>query len=95
MSPIPTLTIEEVKNLEHVFIGPTWAVNKNGSWRLPERTLGWQVAEWCAEYLLAEDGGPWRFTLEQLRFILHWYAVDDAGRFTHRKGVLQRMKGWG
>src|SRR5690348_2730254 len=41
------------------------------------------------------DGGPWRFTPEQLRFVLWWYAVDEDGRFVYRTGVLQRMKGWG
>ncbi|MFJ8713839.1 hypothetical protein ACIRD9_11730 [Streptomyces violaceus] len=60
---------------------------------MPERTLGWQVAGWCAEYLKADDGGPWRFTREHLRFVLWWYAVDETGRFIYRKGVLQRLKG--
>lgn len=64
-------------------------------WLLPEKTLGWQIAGWCAEYLLADDGGPWKFTPEQLRFILWWYAVDNNGRFVYRTGVLQRLKGWG
>ncbi|WP_189112236.1 terminase [Pilimelia terevasa] len=77
------------------FIGPTWARTENGSWLLPQRTLGWQIVGWCAEYLRGEDGGPWRFTTEQLRFILWWYAVDEYGRFIYRKGVLQRLKGWG
>lgn len=27
--------------------------------------------------------------------MLWWYAVDDTGRFIYRKGVLQRLKGWG
>lgn len=27
--------------------------------------------------------------------MLWWYAVDQAGRFVYRKGVLQRLKGWG
>lgn len=76
-------------------IGPTWAKDEEGEWLLPERTLGWQIAVWCGNYLLAKDGGPWVFTLEQLRFLLWWYAVDENGRFTYRTGVLQRMKGWG
>ncbi|WP_254407329.1 terminase [Streptomyces sp. GMY02] len=67
----------------------------DGSWILPEHTLGWQIAGWCAEFLKAEDGGPWRFTREQMRFVLWWYAVDENGRFIYRKGVLQRLKGWG
>ena len=28
-----------------------------------------------------------------MRFVLHWYAVDEKGRFTNRKGVLQRQVG--
>ncbi|MGV9312599.1 hypothetical protein ACWDR0_10430 [Streptomyces sp. NPDC003691] len=95
MRPIAALTAEEIDALEPIFLGPTWKRGPDGSWLLPKYTLGWQIAGWCAEYLNAEDGGPWRFTPEQLRFILHWYAVDESGRFTYRKGVLQRLKGWG
>ena len=86
---------EKVEDLKHIFIGPTWRKDDTGQWVLPERTIGWQIVQWCTEYLLAEDGGPWIFTLEQLRFVLWWYAVDEGGRFIYRKGVLQRMKGWG
>jgi hypothetical protein len=39
--------------------------------------------------------GSWQFTLEQLRFVLWWYAVDESGEFVYRTGVLQRLKGWG
>jgi hypothetical protein len=85
------LTPEEIDLLEPSFIGPTWQKDAFGRWVLPGKTLGWQIAGWCSEYLLAEDGGPWKFTREQLRFVLHWYAVDDDGRFINRKGVLQRM----
>ena len=76
----------------HVVHGNTWKVNEDGSWYLPEKTLGWQVAGWCSAYLLNDDGGQWRFTKEQLRFLLWWYAVDDRGKFIYRKGVLQRLK---
>ncbi|MEV4642763.1 terminase [Actinoplanes sp. NPDC049548] len=93
-APAP-LTREEIDLLEPEYIGPTWAKNSDGSWNLPRWTIGWQIAAWCADYLLAEDGGPWRFTPEQLRFLLWWYAVDDTGRFIYRTGVLQRLKGWG
>lgn len=89
------LTPEEIDLLEPSFIGPTWQKDAFGRWVLPDKTLGWQIAGWCSEWLRAEDGGPWKFTREQLRFVLHWYAVDETGRFTTRKGVLQRMKGWG
>jgi hypothetical protein len=89
------LTPEEIEQLPPTFLGPTWQKDSLGAWVLPKRTLGWQIAGWAAEYLQAETGGPWKFTMEQLRFVLHWYAVDDNGRFINRKGVLQRMKGWG
>lgn len=65
----------------------------------PVRTLGWAVLEWTAKWLQQPDGPDagqsWRFTPEQTRIVLRWYAVDDHGRFLYRRGVLRRMKGWG
>lgn len=94
--------LEPVTILEPRTLGPTWQRNPDWDGRsraaefvLPERTLGWQVIEWCEENLLNDEGEPWSFTREQIRFVLWWYAVDDRGRFTYRKGVLQRLKGWG
>ena len=93
--PITALPTLELDELVPTYIGPTWETNEDGSWHLPERTLGWEIAGWTHEYLAGEDGSPWNFTDEQLRFVLWWYAVDEAGRFTYRTGVLQRCKGWG
>jgi len=78
-------------------IGPTWKTTEDGSWLLPEHTLGWEIAGWCTKYLKSPRNPeePFKFTLEQLRFILHWYAVDAKGKFLYRTGVLQRMKGAG
>lgn len=96
MGTIATLSIEEVEDLEHLFYGPTWKTDETDTaFVLPKYTIGWQVLEWCAEYLQSADGGPWRFTMEQARFVLWWYATDERGRFVYRTGVLQRMKGWG
>jgi hypothetical protein len=83
--------------VEPVCIGPTWKrdLEHSSGWYLPERTLGWHAVRWASEWLQHEDGRPWRYTPEQLRFLLHWYAVDDAGRFVYRDGVFQRMKGHG
>lgn len=97
------LTDDEIDALEPSFIGPTWQKDeyltplgiKKSKWALPKRTLGWQIAGWTHEWMTGEDGNPWKFTKEQMRFVLWWYAVDDRGRFSYRKGVLQRMKGWG
>lgn len=87
-------TIRDYKfgDWNHKVLGNTWRVNEDGSWYLPERTLGWQILGWCSSYLKNEDGDPWRFTSEQARFLLWWYAVDDRGRFLYRTGILQRLK---
>ncbi len=81
------MTIAEATGIR---IGPTGK---------PARTLGWIVAEWATDYLLQPDGPtagePWRFTKEQLQFVMNWYALDDDGRFVYRYGMLRRMKGWG
>jgi hypothetical protein len=80
-------------------MGPTWARDDAGLFILPEHTIGWQIIEWCELWLLQPDGidagEPWRFTREQKRFLLHWYSVDETGRFAYRAGMLRRMKGWG
>lgn len=66
---------------------------------LPERSVGWDVLEWCTRWIRQPDGPDagesWRFTPEQVRFILWWYAVDERGRWLHSRGVLRRAKGWG
>ena len=90
-----SLTDDEREVIEPIKIGPTWLRTEDGKWCLPERTLGWEIAGWCAEWLVGNDGKPWKFTTEQLRFILWWYAVDETGDFIYRTGVLQRLKGWG
>lgn len=89
-----------IAGLDHTYLGPTWQRDENGKWLLPEHTLGWEIAGWCAEFLQAddstdEDPKAWKFTKEQLRFILWWYAVDEHGIFIYQTGVLQRLKGWG
>ena len=87
----------EIELLEPDFIGPTWQRTDAGKWLLPEHTLGWEVIGWAAEYLNAVDGsgGTFRFTPEQARFVLWWYAINEQGEFVYRTGVLQRLKGWG
>ena len=86
-------------NPSPVVIGPTWQRGPDGKFILPERTLGWDVLAWTAEYLRQPDGPdagkPWRYTPEQARFILWWYALDEHGRFVYRYGMLRRVKGWG
>lgn len=63
------------------------------------KTLGWGVVAHVEAYVLQPDGDlagePFRFTPEQLNFVLWFYAVDDSGRFIYRRAVLRRAKGWG
>lgn len=80
--------------------GPTWRRLKDDSgWYLPEKSLGWDILNWMAKYLVQPSGPnagqPFLPTLEQARFILWWYAVNPAGRFVYRGGTLRRLKGWG
>ena len=76
-------------------LGPTWAKDSAGGYILPEYTLGWQVIAWAEENLRDEFDNPWRFTLEQRRFVLWFYEVNSAGGFAWRAAILQRLKGWG
>lgn len=80
-------------------MGPTWARDQDGKFILPDKTLAWQVIDWCESYLLQPDGPnagePWRFTREQQRFLAWWYALTDSGRFVYRAGMFRRMKGQG
>ncbi|RTL03904.1 MAG: terminase [Acidimicrobiia bacterium] len=78
-----------------VRVGPTWQTTADGHWLLPDATIGWDALAWCGANLQHGVGQPWRFTDEQARFMLWWYAVDDRGRWLYDDGVLQRLKGWG
>lgn len=93
------MTTASASELDPVAIGPTWQRSDDGGWVLPALTLGWEVLGWTAEYLRQPDGPdagrPWRYTPEQARFVLWWYAIDEAGRFIYRSGMLRRVKGWG
>lgn len=79
---------------EPVRIGPTWQWD-GGGWLLPEATLGWGFLAWCGYWLTGRGRKPWRFTPEQARFWLWYYAVDSAGDFLYHSAMLQRLKGWG
>ena len=88
---------EEVPGVVAPFtLGPTWKRGPDGKFVLPEYTLGWQCLAWTATYLQHYAGRPWRYTPEQARLTLWWYAMDPVtNRFLWRDGVIQRLKGWG
>jgi hypothetical protein len=66
---------------------------------LPELTLGYEAGAWAMRHLLHPNGPragrPWRFTEGQLDFLLHWYAVDEDGRWLYQHGVRRLAKGSG
>ncbi len=80
-------------------IGPTWRKTIEGGWHLPEKTLGWGVLNWWAQYVKTPGGDhageAFMPTLEQARFVLWLYAVDDNGKYIYRNSVFRRMKGHG
>lgn len=82
--------------LERVSHGPTWKTDADGDFVFPDLTLGDQVLEWAEDRLRIPDtGDPWKFTSEQIRWVLWWYAIDRQGRFLYQDGMLRRVKGWG
>ncbi|MCK9496750.1 MAG: phage terminase family protein [Dehalococcoidia bacterium] len=78
-----------------VIVGPAWQVGPGRRYVLPELTIGWDVLGWCGTNLQHGRDEPWRFTDEQARFILHWYALNEDGSFVYHDFTFQRLKGHG
>ena len=66
---------------------------------LPPLTLGWEAVRWASKYLRHPNGPRagerWEFVDSQLLFLLHWYAVDENGRWLYRHGARRLAKGSG
>ena len=77
---------------EPVKVGPTWQYE--GGWLLPERSLGWEALAFAGQWL-THRGKPWKYTMEQARFVLWFHAVNEDGTHVSHSAVLQRLKGWG
>ena len=92
------MTVELLPAPPHI-VGPTWRKTVDGSWYLPEKSLGWGVLNWWAQYVKTPGGEnageAFMPTLEQARWVLWWYAVDEEGKYAYRNGVFRRMKGHG
>lgn len=79
-----------------VHLGPTWETDAKGRFILPEYSIGWDSLVWAGQKLQLRRGVPWRFTAEQARLWLWWYAVESSGEFVFdREGIIQRLKGHG
>ena len=77
-----------------ITIGPSWRVKPDGTWDLPRLTLGWEFLAWTSVHFRI-DGEPIRWTGEQARFWLWWFAVDDDGVWLYTDATFQRLKGHG
>lgn len=68
-------------------------------WEEPERTLGWQIADWAEAYLRVPGGAAYGQPLTlsgwQLRALADWYAVGPDRRWLFRRGQIRMAKGTG
>jgi hypothetical protein len=66
---------------------------------LPSLTLGWEAVKWAGKYLRQPNGPKvgqrFEFTTRQLRFLLHWYALNPDGAWVYHHGVRRLAKGSG
>jgi hypothetical protein len=65
---------------------------------LPKLTLGWEAAKWASKYL-RQPNGPragerFVFTTRQLRFLLHWYALQPDGSWVYHHGSRKVGEGF-
>lgn len=65
----------------------------------PELTLGWEAILWAESWLLQPNGPragmKLRFTRDQMRFLLWWYAMNPDGQWLFQHGVRRLAKGSG
>lgn len=66
---------------------------------VPELTLGWEAILWAGKYLRHANGPRagklFRFTDSQVRFLLHFYALTDEGRWVFDRAARRWPKGAG
>ena len=66
---------------------------------VPKLTLGWGVLRFAAQYLKHPNGiragREWKYTPEQARFLLWWYALDENGQWLFYHAARRLSKGSG
>jgi len=66
---------------------------------VPALTLGYEVIKWAVRYLLQPNGPKakqrFEFVESQVRFLLWFYAVDEAGHWLYHHAVRRLAKGSG
>lgn len=65
----------------------------------PDRTLGWEAVWWAEEWLIQPNGPragkPFRFTPDQIQFLVWWYALDNEAHWLFHHGARRLAKGSG
>ena len=65
----------------------------------PGLTLGWEAIAWAETFLVQPNGPrsgqPFHFTIDQMRFMLWWYALEPDGEWVYTHGVRRLAKGSG
>lgn len=85
-----------------------WPADPNEKQRLAAHSLGPLLIRWGENRLTDEEyeqfgpglihyqsKQPWIYTPGQKRFLILWYHVGPAGRFTYRSGIKRGAKGTG
>ena len=67
-------------------VGPVWARNIDGSWHLPERTLGWGVLLWLSEYVNTPGGHD---DPQRLRYLIE---LSEAGVLTNENMFMPTLE---
>ena len=91
----PELEDLDTDSLPREVEGPSWKRNPDGTFAMPQYSLGKQCAVWAYTHLVDGDGNPWTFTREQYRILSWFMAVNERGEFVYRDHVLLRLKGGG
>ena len=74
--------LDEVRELVRMSLGPALIDWSEGRTEIPG-------------LIHHQFGAPWRWTRMQRRFLVLWYHLDEAGRFTYRSGIVRGAKGVG
>lgn len=78
-----------------------WPSDPEEKMAIVNSSLGPAIIEWAEGrtdepgLIHYQTGEPWRFTPGQKRFLILWWQMDEAGRFTYRTGVKRGAKGTG
>ena len=79
-------------------IGPTWQVHEDGTFHLPELSLGWGVLDWWSEYINTPAGendyATMKFLFECGRPLNAFVPTKEQARFTLWWYAIDKEGNW-